>query len=194
MDRRTVPALGAEYIYSLTTHGAIRLEEIEERFSLSLSAERSKPGDLSVIHSVELNNIQLRAARSGILTEWISEAEIRSENELAGLSYKKEYDAVVALRCGGRDMTFALEYERTSKSRERYDKIAASVCKEQEVDQFLYLTANEHLLRFVSWSFRDVKHSVGFGLAADWHRQFLDMPAFSWKAKRYVPLKTLFGL
>jgi hypothetical protein len=193
VDRRTVPALGAEYIYSLTTHGAVRLEGIEERFSLSLSAERSKAGDLSVIHSVELNSIQLRAARAGLLVRWIPEAEIRSENELAGLSYKKEYDAVVTLQFGGRDITFALEYERTSKSRERYDKIAASVCAEQEVDQFLYLTANEHLLRFVSWSFRDVKRCVMFGLAADWHRQMLDMPAFSWKARRYVPLKTLFG-
>ena len=52
MNRRTVPALGAEYIYSLDTQSAAHLEEIEERFSLSVSAERSKPGDLSVIHSV----------------------------------------------------------------------------------------------------------------------------------------------
>lgn len=137
VDRRTVPALGAEYIYSLTTHGALRLEEIEERFSFSLSAERNKAGDLRVIHSVELNNIQLRAARAALLGRWIPDAEIRSENEIAGLSYKKEYDAVVTLRFDGRDITFALECERTIKSRERYDKIAASVCAEREVEQFL---------------------------------------------------------
>jgi hypothetical protein len=76
VDRRTVPALGAAYIYSLTTHGAVRLEEIEERFSLSLSAERSKVGDSCVIHSVELNNIQLRAERADLLVRWIPEAEI----------------------------------------------------------------------------------------------------------------------
>ena len=34
LDRRTVPSLGAEHVYSLTTHSAARLEEIEERFSL----------------------------------------------------------------------------------------------------------------------------------------------------------------
>jgi len=90
-----------------------------------------------VIHSVELNNIQLRAARAALLGRWIPDAEIRSENEIAGLSYKKEYDAVVTLRFDGRDITFALEYERTIKSRERYDKIAASVCAEREVEQFL---------------------------------------------------------
>jgi hypothetical protein len=110
VDRRTVPALGAE---------------------------RNKAGDLRVIHSVELNNIQLRAARAALLGRWIPDAEIRSENEIAGLSYKKEYDAVVTLRFDGRDITFALEYERTIKSRERYDKIAASVCAEREVEQFL---------------------------------------------------------
>ena len=113
--------MGAAYIYSLTTHGAVRLEEVEERFSLSLSAERSKVGDLSVIHSVELNNIQLRAQRADLLVRWIREAEIRSKNELDGLSDKKD-DAVVTLKVGGRDVTFALKYERTSKSRERYDK------------------------------------------------------------------------
>jgi hypothetical protein len=42
LDRRTAPSLGAEHIYSLTTHSGARLEEIEGRFSLSLSAEQSK--------------------------------------------------------------------------------------------------------------------------------------------------------
>jgi hypothetical protein len=65
------------------------------------------------------------------------------------------------------------------------------MCREENVDHFLYLTANEHLLRFASWSFRDLQRRVYFGLVTDWHRQLLDMPAFSWKVKRYVPLKTL---
>ena len=193
VSRWTVPALGAEYVYALTTRGAVTLEEIEERFSLSLSADRNQGEDQNVIHSVELNNIELRVAKAGLLARWIPEAEIRSENVLTTLAYKKDYDAVVTLRLGGRDVTFALEYERTSKSRERYDEIARNVRAEQEVDQFLYLTANEHLLRFASWSFRDVNRCVYFGLAGDWHRQLLDMPAFSWKAKRYIPLKTLFA-
>ena len=191
IGRRTVPALGADYVYALTMHGAVRLEEMEERFSLSLSTDRNQGEDLSVIHSVELNNIELRAAKAGLLAQWIPEAEIRSENQLTELAYTKEYDAVVTLRIGSRDVAFALEYERTPKSRNRYDEIAGTVQREQEVDQFLYLTTNEHLLRFVSWSFRDVHRRVYFGLAADWHRQLLDMPTFSWKWKRYVPLKSL---
>ena len=47
----------------------------------------------------------------------VPEAEIRSENHLTELPYTKEYDAVVTLRLGSRDVTFALEYERTPKSR-----------------------------------------------------------------------------
>ena len=184
-------ALGAEYVYALTTHGAVTLEEIEQRFSLSLSADRNQGEDLSVIHSVELNNIELRVAKAGLLARWIPEAEIRSENALTNLAYRKEYDAVVTLRLGSREVTFALEYERTPKSRSKYDKIAEDMCREENVDHFLYLTANEHLLRFASWSFRDLQRRVYFGLVTDWHRQLLDMPAFSWKAKRYVPLKTL---
>ena len=191
VSRRTVPALGAEYVYALTTHGAVTLEEIEQRFSLSLSADRNQGEDLSVIHSVELNNIELRVAKAGLLARWIPEAEIRSENALTNLAYRKEYDAVVTLRLGSREVTFALEYERTPKSRSKYDKIAEDMCREENVSHFLYLTANEHLLRFASWSFRDLQRRVYFGLVTDWHRQLLDMPAFSWKAKRYVPLKTL---
>ncbi|MGA2687240.1 MAG: hypothetical protein ABSE85_04130 [Candidatus Korobacteraceae bacterium] len=186
-----MPALGAEYVYALTTHGAVTLEEIEQRFSLSLSADRNQGEDLSVIHSVELNNIELRLAKAGLLARWIPEAEIRSENALTNLAYKKEYDAVVTLRLGSREVTFALEYERTAKSRAKYDRIAEDMYREENVGHFLYLTANEHLLRFASWSFRDLQRRVYFGLVTDWHRQLLDMPAFSWKAKRYVPLKTL---
>ena len=192
VSRRTVPALGAEYVYALTTHGAVTLEEIEQRFSLSLSADRNQGEDLSVIHSVELNNIELRVAKAGLLARWIPEAEIRSENALTNLAYKKEYDAVVTLRLGSREVTFALEYERTHKSRSKYDKRSREdMCREENVAHFLLLTANEHLLRFASWSFRDLQRRVYFGLVTDWHRQLLDMPAFSWKAKRYVPLKAL---
>ena len=38
------------------------------------------------------------------------------------------------------------------------------MCQKENVDHFLYLTANEHLLRFASWSFRDLQRRVYFGL------------------------------
>ena len=67
---------------------------------------------------------QHRTARgkAGLLARWIPEAEIRSENALTNLAYRKEYDAVVTLRLGSREVTFALKYERTPKSRSKYDK------------------------------------------------------------------------
>jgi hypothetical protein len=103
LDRRTVPSPGVEHIYSLTTHSAARLEEIEERFSLSLStAEQGRRPERDPFGRTQQH--PTASGRAGILAEWISETEIRAENELAGLCYKKEYD-VVTLRCSGRDLT-----------------------------------------------------------------------------------------
>ena len=189
--RQIVPAFAGEYIYALTQSGTLGLEGMEDRFVISLSKGAKNGEERSVLHSVELNNIQLSLARSGLSAQWIPEVEIRSENELTNLSYAKDYDAVVGLRLDGRDVKFALEYERTPKSRTEYEKIVNAMKCERHVDQFLYLTANEHLLKFVSWSFRTLERRVYFGLVRDWYRLLLDMPAFSWKAKRYVPLNTL---
>jgi len=91
----------------------------------------------------------------------------------------------------GTTVAVGLEYERTRKLERHYDAIAAKMKAERYVDQFLYLTANEHLLKLVSWSFRNSDVRVYFGLLADWHRRLLEMEAFSWKAMGYRRLATL---
>ena len=85
---------------------------------------------------------------------------------------------MVVLRLDGGELRFALEYERTPKARRYYDEIAGCLCREKQVGQLLYLTANYDLLKYVYRSFAGIKHAVYFGLVGDWHRLLLDTPVF----------------
>lgn len=188
--RNTLPSLGGQYVYSITPAGAGYLLGKGES-AVATEEDRTKGGELRAQHSVELNDIHLALLRAGLLVRWVPELEIRSENELLRHSYTKDYDAVVSLRVEGCSVTLGLEYERTPKLERDYDAIAAKMKAERHVNQFLYLTATERLLKLVSWSFRKMDVRVYFGLVVDWHRRLLEMEAFSWKAMGYRRLATL---
>jgi len=102
--------------------------------------------------------------------------EVRSQNELTGFGFAKDYDAVVTVRTEAGEQRFALEYERSPKTIKYYKDVAASLSREVHVNHVLYLTCNYDLLQFVSGFFRNTKCRVFFGLAKDWHSQLLDMP------------------
>jgi hypothetical protein len=102
--------------------------------------------------------------------------EVRSQNELTGFGFAKDYDAVVTVRTEAGEQRFALEYERSPKTIRYYKDVAASLSREAHVNHVLYLTCNYDLLQFVSAFFGNTKCRVFFGLAKDWHSQLLDMP------------------
>jgi hypothetical protein len=189
--RNTLPSIGGQYVYSITSSGAGYLLGKGESVGIGTQDDRQKSIELRAQHSVELNDIQLALLRAGLLARWVPEVEIRSENELLRHGYTKDYDAVVTLRVEDSNVTVGLEYERTPKLERDYDAIAVKMQAERYVNQFLYLTANERLLKLVSWSFRKMDARVYFGLVADWHRRLLEMEAFSWKAMGYRRLATL---
>lgn len=188
--RHTIAALGAQYVYSITPSGAGYLLGKGDAGS-SAEDDRQKNVELRAQHSVELNDIQLAVRRAGLLVQWVPEVEVRFENELVRDAYAKDYDAVITLCVEGTNVPVGLEYERTPKLERDYDAIAAKMQAERHVNQFLYLTSTEQLLKLVSWSFRKMDVRVYFGLVADWHRRLLEMDAFSWKAMGYRRLATL---
>ena len=67
--------------------------------------------------------------------------------------YAKDYDAIVTLRDRSARSRFALEYERSPKSLRDYAKIRQAIKREDQVDVFLYLVPNHHLLSFVGECF-----------------------------------------
>ncbi len=171
----TMPTCRAHQVYSVARSGALLLQGLGDYYLLGRESGNRNSVEPSVLHAVELNEIHLTALRSGVLARWIPAIEIRSQNELTGFGYAKDYDAIVTVRSDKGEARFALEYERSPKAAKFYRAIAAGIAMEQDVDYILYLAPNYDLLRFVSSFFVNAKRPVYFGLVRDWHEQVLDM-------------------
>lgn len=173
--QREVPMCGAQPVYSIGRSSALLLQGRGEYSLLGLHRRNCNDVDPSTLHAVELNEIQLTALRSGLLARWTPAVEIRSQNELTGFGYAKDYDAIVAVCTDVGRNRFALEYERTPKAAKFYRAIAADIAQEHHLDRILYLAPNYDLLRFLSTFFTNAKPPVYFGLVRDWHERLLDM-------------------
>jgi hypothetical protein len=143
-----------------------------------------KEAERSVLHSIGLNEIHLSVLRARLLVRWIGSIEIRSQNELTGFGFAKDYDAVVTVCTEAGEQRFALEYERSPKPMRYYRDVAASLSREAHVNQVLYLVSNYDLLQFVSGFFGNSQRRVVFGLVKDWHEQLLEMPVTCCTAAR----------
>lgn len=129
----------------------------------------------AVFHSLELNNVYLRLQETGTVFGWRWETEIRAHNELTGVPYTKDYDAIISVHVGGRETRCALEYERTAKSSHRYAGIRKAIEAERQVDLFLYLVAHYKVMSFVLHHFTNSRRRVYFGLLSDFTAKTWDM-------------------
>src|SRR5580704_19613079 len=73
-----------------------------------------------------------------------------SLNEFTRYGFPKDYDAVVQAERGGRQYRFALEYERSAKTPDRYANVRQAVEKESELDCVVYLVPAYPLLTYVA--------------------------------------------
>jgi hypothetical protein len=188
--RHTVPSAGKAFVYSITPAGELELASTGEHFLTTGAKPDRNDKELQAAHSLELNNIHLSLLRADLLVRWVPEIQVRSRHLSMGLRNGKVYDAIVTVRLDNRDATFALEYERTAKSKEEYADVLNKFDSEEGLDHFLYLASNEDLLKFVSWQFRNGKRNVCFGLLADWYSHLLDTEVFDWKCHQYRPFRT----
>ena len=177
--RQTLPTIAGEYLYSIAAPAAIFLQNIGEYCLVGRDRFGGKEIERSVFHAIGLNEIQLSLLRAGLLIRWIGSLEVRSQNELTGFGFAKDYDAVVTVQTETGDERFALEYERSPKSVKHYREIAATVTREVHLSRVLYLVSNYDLLQFVSGFFRNTRSRVLFGLERDWHNDLLDMAVSS---------------
>ncbi len=178
VSRRTQPAIaGEQFVYSIGASGALVLQGIGEYCLLAPGNRRKCDDDLSVRHSLELNEIHLTLLRSGVQLRWIPATDIRSQNELTTFGYAKDYDAVVEVRLSeARVVKFGLEYERTPKAEKDYRLIASRIEHETHLEHLLYLIPNHDLLSYVVRFFHRPGPRIYFGISRDWQTQLLDMP------------------
>jgi hypothetical protein len=129
-------------------------------------------GRNQVWHDIELFGIQIALWRADIVVSWQHEIEIRSQNDFTTFRYAKDYDAVVTFRCGGKDATVALEYERTAKSSKEYARICEDINREERVAMFLYLAPSLQLQNFLLHALRMTRRELYVGLV----REFCENP------------------
>jgi hypothetical protein len=96
-----------------------------------------------VAHALELVNIRLAFARSGLLRSWKCELEITSRNLISPSGATKDYDAVAEIDLDGHARSVGIEYKRSAKAASRYTAICAALDMDRTTDAVLYLTPNQ---------------------------------------------------
>lgn len=191
--RQTMPDCTGDFVYSVGTGAALLLQGSGEYCLIGHGRFNGREREHSALHAIGLNEIHLSGLRGGLMVRWICSMEVRSQNELTGFGFAKDYDAVVTVRSERGDQQFALEYERSAKPMRYYRNIAAALGRETNVGHLLYLVANYDLLQFIAGFFRTSRCRVFFGLVKDWHAQLLDMPVSSSSATCCFRLREAFN-
>lgn len=189
--RTTAASQSRTWVYSISDSGAAHLAGQGDGAALVAGKTAPQRDDHAILHSLDLNDIQLKLMRTGELRRWKSELEILCVNELTGFGYAKDYDAVVTVGCGGRDATFALEYERQPKALNRYRQVRQALEKEQHVASFLYLTPSYELLSFVAGFFDRCAKAVYFGLLSEFQENGLHTKVLDYRRTASVSLHSV---
>jgi len=183
--RHEIPTMNRGVVYSISRAGASELVGKGEYYSGSTDVGKGSNGHVQ--HALELNDIHLALKRTGMLSRWTPESDIRSRNEFTGIGYVKDYDAVIAVRVHEREYRFALEYERTQKANGRYREIQTRIQAQTDVRHCLYLVSNYDLLLFLVKKFAGCR-PVYFGLRQDFLTESLCLQVQS----NHSPVSTTF--
>lgn len=179
-------------VYRITRQG---LESLESRghYLVSLpSGTEQILHPLKVAHALELVNIRLAFARSGLLRSWKCDLEIASRNLVVSDGVSKDYDAVAEIEINGEMRRIGIEYERSAKAASRYASICETLDKDQTTDMVLYLTPNDDILYLLAMELRATRKRVGFALSDSFRHSVLDTRTLSNEGSSEVlPLREL---
>lgn len=161
-------------VYGITRQG---LESLESRghYLVSLPSDTEQILHPSkVAHALELVNIRLAFARSGLLRSWKSDLEITSRNLVAPDGAAKDYDAMVEIELDGTTRRIGIEYERSAKAASRYAAICATLDKDLTTDLVLYLTPSDDILYLLAMELRATRKRIGFALSDSFRHSVLE--------------------
>jgi hypothetical protein len=173
LRKQVVPYLGTDAMYSITRSGIHGLEEMGIVY-LGGYVEREKdPTEVQIPHVLEINRIRLALERSHVLVNWIPEVMVRILNLSPTLGYAKAYDAVATVRTAVGCAEFAIEYERTLKSEQKYEKILEAIEAERRLHTILYLAPSFHILASIGRFFERSRHDILFALVSKFEKAVL---------------------
>jgi len=174
--KQVPPFLRGEAMYSIQRGGIHALEQLGV-FYLGANLDRDRDTrEEQIPLALEVINILLALLGTRRLWQWTPEPFIRVLNLSPAHAYAKVYDGIAKVYLNGEDATFAIEYERTLKSRPKYEKIREAIESEKRLHGFLYLVASYELCSCLTRAFWGTKRLVFFGLVREFKRQLFDAP------------------
>ena len=108
-------------------------------------------------------------------------------------AYAKVYDGIAELYVDGDYVTLAIEYERTFKSKSKYDKILEAIESEKRLNVFLYLVPTLDLQWALIREFEGTKRLVFFGLVDEFKQKVFETQVWSARYDKLVFNDVLLG-
>ena len=180
-------------VYRITRGGLIQLENFCQ-FAMVLNSEtRHLPHPSLIPHSLELNDIRLALARNNLLLAWKSDIEVQSHNIISMSPVAKDYDAIVDVWNQDQAARFGLEYERSIKSAQRYERIRKRLESEDVLNPILYLTSAEELALHLADQLSSISKRLAFATAKAFRESLLDAMVITNLDEPRAPFRSLLG-
>jgi len=180
-------------VYRITRGGLIQLENFCQ-FAMVLNSEtRHLPHPSLIPHSLELNDIRLALARKNLLLAWKSDIEVQSHNIISMSPVAKDYDAIVDVWNQDQAARFGLEYERSIKSAQRYERIRKRLESEDVLNPILYLTSAEELALHLADQLSSISKRLAFATAKAFRESLLDAMVITNLDEPRAPFRSLLG-
>lgn len=179
LTKDTLPMTKSGWIYSVSRNAFEILAEHEEISSVPTDQfERwSELQQTRRYHALGLNEIHIALRKSKEFLDWVPGTQVQAENDLTRLGYGKDYDAVVFLRKDNESFNFALEYERSRKTVEKYHEIMSAFQTDYRVHQLVYIVAHDHLRTFLRSCFGQARRRILVVLERDFQSRVLHSSA-----------------
>jgi hypothetical protein len=161
----------ARIVYSITQKGLAVLEHNGDELASVTSQSEVIADPIQMAHFLFLNDLHI--AMCPHITNWVSEPHVRSLRITNQIPFAKDYDAVVEMGDSGNTVRFAIEYEQTRKSQDRYAAIAQNIQTEKHLDAVLYLSSSPALLALLN-STMHASPNVCTANAKVFHSQLLE--------------------
>ncbi len=177
-------------VYRITRAGLVQLEN-HGRFATVLNSRTQHlPHPSQIHHALELNSIQLSLARKNLLLSWQSDVETASLNTVSTSALEKDYDAIVDVWNHDTAARFGLEYERTLKSAQQYEKIRRALESENKLACILYLTAGQEISLHLAHELSGIPKRLAFVTAKAFRDQLLDTRVLVYPGQPEVPFRS----
>ena len=177
-------------VYRITRPGLVQLENFGRFATVLNSRTQHLPHPSQVPHALELNWVRLELTRKDLLISWKSDVEVASMNTISTRALGKDYDAIVDVWNFQTASRFGLEYERTLKSAQQYEKVRHALEAEDKFGCVLYLTAGDEICLHLANELSGIPKRLAFATAKDFRQHLLDTMVMIYPGQPRMPFRS----